>query len=188
MANTAPPEKIEFIPIAPKSANPLSKPYTLWFYQRSNSKQVRQSTFELSLRVIANVKTIEEFWGVYTRLIRPSAMPVGSDIYVFEQGVTPTWEDPINRNGGKYIIRTTKEGTDYLWEEVLMAVLGNSLSCSSEVVGLAASVRGREDAVSLWIRDCSKSDAVVGALRADLHPFVTYKTLTGTEFKKHDAA
>jgi len=132
------------------------------------------------------VRTVEEMWATYARTIRPSAMPTGSDLFVFEQGITPTWEDPKNHSGGKFIIRTTKEGTNFIWEEVLMAALGNASECFDEVTGVVVSIRGKEDAVSLWIKDASKAETVCGALRGALGPCCSHTTLTGTEFKRHD--
>eukprot|EP00760_Papus_ankaliazontas_P012859 PhM_4_TR15591/c0_g1_i2/m.23890/K03259/EIF4E; translation initiation factor 4E len=168
---------------------PLKKSYTFWYYLRPTNptrtnRIAREAGFGLSLKVLATITTVQEFWAAYTRLIRPKHMPNGADLFLFETGVTPTWEDPANTHGGKFILRTTKEGTGYVWEETLIAMLRGGLI--DGVVGCVVSIRGREDAVSLWVRDASKVDKVTEELRAQLGHVTSHSTLTGTEFKRHE--
>jgi translation initiation factor 4E len=93
----------------------------------------------------------------------------------------PVWEDPLNITGGKWIIRLRKGVADRLWEDLVMAVIGDQFDeCGSgsggatpnggesgggeeatgeedsahfpEICGCTISVRQYEDIISLWNR------------------------------------
>jgi len=42
---------------------------------------------------IESVDTVEDFWMVYQHLRRPTAMPYGTFLHVFKDGIKPVWED-----------------------------------------------------------------------------------------------
>jgi translation initiation factor 4E len=77
------------------------------------------------------------------------------------------WEDSLNVKGGKWIIRLKKGIADRIWEDLVLAVIGDQfdecLSVSEtdklgrdgewpEICGCTISVRQSEDIVSLWNR------------------------------------
>jgi hypothetical protein len=64
--------------------------------------------YENSIKVIASVKTVEEFWSVYDYLKRPNTLPTTTDYHFFRSHIKPTWEDKGNEKGGKWIIRLPK--------------------------------------------------------------------------------
>lgn len=89
----------------------------------------------------------------------------------------PVWEDPLNISGGKWIIRLKKGVADRIWEDLVLAIIGDqfdecktgeasaenmgSWSDSSdgastsdwpEICGCTISVRQSEDIISLWNR------------------------------------
>lgn len=47
--------------------------------------------------------SVEQWWGLYTHLARPSELPPLSDLHLFKLGIKPMWEDPANVNGGKWV-------------------------------------------------------------------------------------
>jgi hypothetical protein len=50
--------------------------------------------YENSIKPIATIKTVEEFWAVYDYLKRPSDLPTTTDYHFFRSHIMPTWEDP----------------------------------------------------------------------------------------------
>jgi len=91
----------------------------------------------------------------------------------------PVWEDPLNLSGGKWIIRLKKGTADRIWEDLVLAIIGDQFyECRSgaetsasknenegqngsepgsasewpEICGCTISVRQHEDIVSLWNR------------------------------------
>jgi translation initiation factor 4E len=73
----------------------------------------------------------------------------------------PIWEDPVNEKGGKWIVRLKKGVADRVWEEIVLAVIGDqfapergSVSVENdgwEVCGVSISVRSNnEDILAVW--------------------------------------
>ncbi len=54
---------------------------------------VKGDTFEDSLKPVAVIESVEEFWRYYQHFKRPTELPVGSYIYLFKEEVKPVWED-----------------------------------------------------------------------------------------------
>lgn len=61
-------------------------------------------------------------------------------VMFFEEGISPTWEDPVHKNGGilEFTFKTDFPGgtVDDIWEKVLFAVLGNSLPNCDFITGV----------------------------------------------------
>ena len=107
---------------------------------------------------------VEQFWSLYTHLNPPSALTPTTDYLLFHSGVRrPVWEDPLNLSGGKWIIRLKKGVSDRLWEDLVLAILGEQfddiqLPADEEpdewpgICGCTISVRPNEDIISVWNR------------------------------------
>jgi translation initiation factor 4E len=110
-------------------------------------------------------RQVESFWSLWTHLNPPSSLQPTTDYLLFHSGVRrAVWEDPLNINGGKWILRLRKGIADRLWEDLVCAVIGDQFDeCRDEVDGHAdgewpeicgctISVRQSEDVISLWNR------------------------------------
>jgi translation initiation factor 4E len=94
------------------------------------------------------------FWKVYTKLKRPSMLPVVSDYHFFKEGIRPVWEDEQNKRGGKWILRLKKGVADRYWEDLLFALVGDQFAeASDEVCGAVISMRSGEDVISIWTKN-----------------------------------
>ena len=95
---------------------------------------------------------------------------------LFHSGVRrPVWEDPLNLSGGKWIIRLRKGIADRLWEDLVLAIIGDQFAVCEperekdaesarldsrmpggtewpEICGATISVRQNEDIISVWNR------------------------------------
>jgi len=101
---------------------------------------------------------------LYTHLNPPSALTPTTDYLLFHSGVRrPVWEDPLNLSGGKWIIRLKKGVSDRLWEDIVLAILGEQFDdlqppADEEpdewpgICGCTISVRPNEDIISVWNR------------------------------------
>lgn len=133
------------------------------------SVSVCHSAF-ISLKATSQV---ESFWSLHTHLSPPSSLVPTTDYLLFHAGVRrPVWEDPLNRAGGKWIIRLRKGIADRIWEDLVCGVAGDMFDeCGRgrlkvdghenekedgeewpEICGCTISVRQSEDIVSIWNR------------------------------------
>ncbi|CAI5984705.1 unnamed protein product [Closterium sp. NIES-65] len=163
--------------------------YVVWYTRRQRQPPGQRSatSYEDSIRRIADFSTVEGFWGCYCRMVRPSALPAPTDVHVFKDGIRPLWEDAHNRRGGKWMVRLRKPLTARMWEQLLMAVVGEQLEGAEEVCGVVLSVRFGEDILSIWNRSAPHSlarDRLCESIRKHLNLPPSYTM----EYKPHDAS
>lgn len=54
--------------------------------------------------MIGQVGTVEQWWALYSHIVRLQDIPPHRDIHLFKKGIKPMWEDPANKKGGKWVI------------------------------------------------------------------------------------
>lgn len=57
-----------------------------------NAVSAEPHPYENSIKTIASVSTVEEFWATYDFLKRPNDLPTTTDYHFFRDGIKPTWE------------------------------------------------------------------------------------------------
>jgi len=157
------------------SVHPLKTTWVFWFrQQRTPGNKI--TNYEEGIKKISAFHSVESFWSLWTHLAPPSALQPTTDYLLFHTGVRrPVWEDPLNLSGGKWIIRLKKGVADRIWEDLVMAIIGDQFhECRTteehevagnwddksdasgselpEISGCTISVRQSEDIVSLWSR------------------------------------
>ena len=55
-----------------------------------------------SVTKIGSFHSIQLFWRYWNNLPL-SRLPSGSNVRFFKSGIEPTWDDPNNMNGGKWV-------------------------------------------------------------------------------------
>ncbi|CAN6629574.1 hypothetical protein TRVA0_012S01288 [Trichomonascus vanleenenianus] len=130
----------------------LNASWTVWFLHRGPGLKI--SNYLLATKQVGTFSTVEEFWDIYSHLRRIDRLPFTSEFQVFQKNVKPMWEDPINVNGGKWVVRLKRPMKDRKrddeeeeegpasgmthaqcrhqavlhWENLLLAVLGGTLA------------------------------------------------------------
>ncbi|KAF5373303.1 hypothetical protein D9615_007480 [Tricholomella constricta] len=157
------------------AVHPLRNTWVFWFrQQRAPGNKI--TNYEEGIKKISAFSSVESYWSLWTHLSPPSALQPTTDYLLFHSGVRrPVWEDPLNLSGGKWIIRLKKGVADRIWEDLVMAIIGDQFDeCRTaeeheiasnwddksdasgtdkpEICGCTISVRQSEDIVSLWNR------------------------------------
>jgi translation initiation factor 4E len=65
----------------------------------------------------------------------------------------------MNKDGGKWIIRLRKGVADRLWEDLVLALIGDQFEVDDHVCGCVLSVRALEDIISVWNQDEKDAEA-----------------------------
>ncbi|KAG7093951.1 hypothetical protein E1B28_007584 [Marasmius oreades] len=159
--------------------HPLKNTWVFWFRQhRAPGNKI--TNYEEGIKKISSLSSVESFWSLWTHLTPPSSLQPTTDYLVFHSGIRrPVWEDPLNITGGKWVIRLKKGVADRIWEDLVLAILGeqfdecrqpsdevsddnavarnwedssDSGSDFPEICGCTLSVRQSEDILSLWNR------------------------------------
>lgn len=128
---------------------------------------------------------VEQFWRMYAHLMRPSDCGEKVDFHLFKAGVKPVWEDAANREGGKWIVRLKKGLASRIWENLVLAMLGEQFMVGDEICGAVCSVRNQEDIVSLWNRT-AKEEGITNRIRDTMRRTLNLPPNTVLEYKPHD--
>ena len=59
-------------------------------------------------RAAGRFGSCEQFWSLYSHLVKPGDLASHSDFHLFKMGIKPMWEDEANKFGGKWIVRLRK--------------------------------------------------------------------------------
>ncbi|KAI0358023.1 eukaryotic translation initiation factor 4E class II [Trametes cingulata] len=158
------------------SVHPLRNTWVFWFrQQRAPGNKI--TNYEEGIKKISAFSSVESFWSLWTHVHPPSSLLPTTDYLLFHSGVRrPVWEDPLNLSGGKWIIRLRKGVADRLWEDLVLAVIGDQFDSVTEgesqpaqnpegvppgewpeICGCTISVRQNEDIISLWNRHDSNA-------------------------------
>ena len=143
--------------------------------------------YETAIKTVATVDTVENFWLVYNWLKRPADLPTTAttDYHFFRSGIKPTWEDPSNAQGGKWIVRLPKGLSSRYWEEIVLALIGGQLGLpDGEVCGAVLSVRYSEDILGVWNKTASDRE-VVERLRDSIRRCLQLPPQANLEYKPH---
>ena len=85
-----------------------------------------------------------------------------TDYLIFKKGIRPEWEDPANKNGGKWVVtmpieNAMEEECEKAWLSLLLHLIGGLLDYEFRKVinGVVFSIRDKHLRLSLW---CSLGD------------------------------
>ncbi|XP_033117890.1 eukaryotic translation initiation factor 4E type 2-like [Anneissia japonica] len=158
--------------------------YTLWFSRRSPGNKASSSNYEDNIKMVATFASVEQFWSFYSFLTRPCDLTSSSDYHLFKQGIKPMWEDDANKTGGKWIVRLRKGLASRLWENLILAMLGEQFMVGDEICGAVVSIRFAEDIISIWNRTASDR-TITSRIRDTLKRVLNLPLSTIMEYKAH---
>ncbi|KAI9553405.1 hypothetical protein GHT06_021308 [Daphnia sinensis] len=141
--------------------HPLQNQWTLWFFKPDRAKG-----WEENLREVICFDTIEDFWSTHNHIKSASELSAGCDYSLFKAGIKPMWEDPRNKNGGRWLINLDKKQRsselDNYWLEVILCLIGEAFEESSEdICGAVVNIRPKGDKLSIWTADCTNRDGIM---------------------------
>uniref|UniRef100_A0A803MN63 mRNA cap-binding protein n=1 Tax=Chenopodium quinoa TaxID=63459 RepID=A0A803MN63_CHEQI len=181
--------------------HPLRHKFVFWYTRRAPGVRT-QTPYEESIKRLVDFSTVEGFWVCYCHFARPSTLPSPTDLHLFKDGIRPLWElvlsflltivvilykDSANCNGGKWIIRFKKAVSGRFWEDLVLALVGDQLDYGDNICGAVLSIRFSEDILSVWNRNASDHQAVMG-LRDAIKRHLKLPHSYVMEYKPHDAS
>jgi translation initiation factor 4E len=116
-------------------------------------------SWEDRIEKIGKISTVEEFWGLYSRLIRPSAMRSGQRLHFFRNDSRAMWEDDENKNGGTFTIRLTPNQVTEKWEKLLLDFIGETLD--EDFVGAVVSQVRVGGTIVVWHRTSNNPELLL---------------------------
>lgn len=124
----------------------LQHPWSFWFMD--NPPPDSQSYRDLIV-YLGTVRTVEEFWDMYTHLVRPTQLKGGGHFFMFKGFKVPMWENYAN--GGHWFIcsNAKKENSNLIWERILFSLVGDELS-DPHIAGAAINSHNPYFLMTIW--------------------------------------
>ena len=63
------------------------------------------------------------------------------------------WEDEANKNGGRWQISVAKGYANIVWENLILAFIGEQIATEDEINGVVITIRPNFDTISIWNRN-----------------------------------
>jgi translation initiation factor 4E len=60
------------------------------------------------------------------------------------------WEDENCKDGGRWTLKVPKERTNKYWEDLVLAMIGETFRVENEINGLVIALRPQFDTISIW--------------------------------------
>lgn len=117
-------------------------------------------------------------------------LPPNTDLHFFRAGIKPTWEDPGNVGGGRFIVRLRKGVCARMFEWLVLSLAGASDSpWATTVCGVVLSPRFTDDCLAVWVGSAAVgNEFALGAVRERLRGALQLPPAHPIEFKAHDTA
>jgi len=160
--------------------------FTFWYLLKKDSKPGFQG-YEKAIKKLVTFRTVEDFWACYSHMVRPNELTNGVTYHLFRDGVVPAWEDPANREGGKWVVRLKKGVASRVWEELILLVIGDGFMLGEEVCGAVIASKFSEDALSVWNKTANNYN-IRFSIRDTLKRVLNISMNQAFEYKPHDQA
>eukprot|EP01065_Artemidia_motanka_P044683 TRINITY_DN639_c0_g1_i1.p1 TRINITY_DN639_c0_g1~~TRINITY_DN639_c0_g1_i1.p1 ORF type:complete len:894 (+),score=208.41 TRINITY_DN639_c0_g1_i1:49-2730(+) len=128
-----------------------------------------------SMQEIGSFRSIREFWQFFNNMPLSRIQP-GCSLHLFKHGIRPTWEDPANRDGGRFRISRMQGGPGIngrVWQDVCLALVGEQFKNPDQVCGATFASRAmHNNHASIWIRAGNADDPAAVSIREQLHTLI----------------
>ena len=128
----------------------------------NTKKQQSEADWLASYEIIhAQIKSIEMFWCVKNNVKSWSKLHHGSIYAFFKEGINPSWEDEMNKEGCSYMFyfnqnRMTEQDMDDVFESALLFLIGEWSKYVAYVNGITFERKFRGDKMIVWCNSHSK--------------------------------
>jgi len=132
----------------------LNNTWILWFHDPNDSNWKINS-----YKKIANIKSIEEYWGLYEKLSE-TVVQKGM-FFLMREGILPIWEDEKNKDGGCWSFKIGKKDIYNAWVELSISLLGETimkeLQHSTTITGISLSPKKNFSIIKIWNNSSDKN-------------------------------
>jgi len=131
----------------------LENPWSFWF-DKYPGPGLSVEQYAAALKKLGTVNTIQNFWMWFNNLPQVDQLKPKQCYHLMKDGIRPLWEDVSNLDGGSLSVKIRKEDANYVYQQVVLAVVGEQLSSilneADDICGITLSVRNNENMLVIW--------------------------------------
>ena len=106
------------------------------------------------------METLED--GLALNSVLPEKLVKNCMLFLMRKGITPTWEDPKNKQGGCFSYKIANKNVVDSWKKLSYTLIGNTLSDNEEfannITGITISPKKNFCIVKIWLTTCKFKD------------------------------
>ena len=125
----------------------LPRKWALWYHHDKDNWKVT------GFKKIYTIETPEDYWQLYNNWNKINDGINQKHFFLMQNGISPIWEDPENKNGGCWSFKIQEEQAEDLWEDLSTYLVCNQLcpTISDEIVGLSICLKKNSNTVvKIW--------------------------------------
>lgn len=96
------------------------------------------------------------------------------------------WEDEANKNGGRWQISIGKGYANIIWENLILALIGEQFEYENEITGIAIKIVPNHDIISIWNRT-GKDPVIRESIKQDLIHLINFPSDIKMEYNEFAA-
>jgi len=131
----------------------LNTPWTLWFHHDPNDWNLS------GYKKIATFRTVDEYLRIMNHIHMVTSIKT-INLYLFREGIEPTWEDDANSNGGFWSIKVSMDTGLGIWKkmcdkavcETILKTAGDK-DINGTVNGITITSKLMNTIVKIWVSD-----------------------------------
>jgi hypothetical protein len=113
-----------------------------------------------SYKRIMSINTVEDMIAVSRGI--PEKMVKNCMLFIMRDGITPTWEDKRNRDGGCFSFKVTNKNVHSVWKNIGYMLVGETLSNNNKLLkainGITISPKRSFCIIKVWTATCTHQD------------------------------
>lgn len=125
---------------------PLNTGWVLWCHLKT------ERNWDISTFIkIYTIRTVQDFWGVYNNITRFD----NEIFFLMREGISPVWDTPKNRNGGKWNIYINRKKANELWLDLSLLAVGETLKlpCTEFINGIAIRPKFHQSIIKIMTKN-----------------------------------
>eukprot|EP00744_Colponema_vietnamica_P008806 GILI01012556.1.p2 GENE.GILI01012556.1~~GILI01012556.1.p2 ORF type:complete len:186 (-),score=25.07 GILI01012556.1:270-827(-) len=162
----------------------LRDQWNIW-YDSGRSQPGTLADYEKGLVLLASFNSVQDFWMCWNNLDL-SRVPEFANLGVFKAGITPTWEHPCNKQGGRWLFKCGRSESEERFCSLVLALIGQQFSGHSQLNGAVFSVRPRANMLAIW--GASVDPQLVYSTEEELRDHINLPDSLQTEFRDHQGS
>ena len=133
-----------------------------------------------SYKNIMCITSVEHMLSLYS--VIPEKLVKNCMLFLMRKGISPTWEDPQNRDGGCFSFKVNNKNVQTVWQNLSFMLVGETLSNNHKMLsiinGITISPKRSFCIIKIWLSNCTVQNPETLASVPNL-------SIQGCIFKRH---
>jgi hypothetical protein len=133
----------------------LPNGWNLWYHYDKDNWKID------GFKKVYSINTGADFWQLYNNWDKLGGINQ-RHYFLMQDGVSPIWEDPINKSGGCWSFKVNEQQAQELWDDLSVYLVTENLSKKkNDITGLSICLKKNNNSViKIWNKN-SKDNSLV---------------------------